>query len=105
PHTRENIQRSAIELNHRAGLKIYYWRTKDKEEIDFLIELPHGKHIFLEAKVTPAQIPEVQKSSELKKVFKGKIPSLWQVHQRKTAPIGQHLPITELADLLRKQLI
>ncbi len=39
--------------NSGAPLKIYYVRSKEKVEIDLLIELPDNKFIAAEVKVTP----------------------------------------------------
>lgn len=55
-HIIENIAYSEISrfiTNEMIDAKIYYLRTKEKVEIDFLIELPNKKYITAEVKTSP----------------------------------------------------
>lgn len=61
--------------NHAANWNVFAWRTKDGEEVDFIIEKPNGDVLALEAKlgihsVSPIVIPKsVQKQfPRLKKI-------------------------------------
>lgn len=51
-------------------MHMYYWRSRDGEEIDFLIQKDPQHFIFTEAKVSPIKVREPWGLPEVKKVFK-----------------------------------
>ncbi|HCU23782.1 MAG TPA: hypothetical protein DF383_02095, partial [Deltaproteobacteria bacterium] len=53
----------------RKDWSIYYWRTKDGEEIDFLIEGPQNKILILEAKYAVQSPPRVGIPASFRKIF------------------------------------
>lgn len=58
-HLVENLVFSEISRffsNQLIEPKIYFLRTKEKVEIDFLIELPNKKFVAIEVKVTPCDL-------------------------------------------------
>lgn len=66
--------------NYHLDWECYHWRSRDGEEVDFLLEHRLGRRYFLEVKVTAktnylTQMPRVQ-GPEVIKVFKDKVPPL-----------------------------
>ena len=62
-HLIENLvytELSRFFINRFLEPKIYYLRTKEKEEIDFLIELPNKKFVAIEVKTTPRDFTRQQ---------------------------------------------
>lgn len=56
--------------NHQLNLEIFHWRSRDGEEIDFILERPNNQFLFIEAKVSapkrgvPNYFPEMEKVLE-----------------------------------------
>ena len=62
-HFFENIVYSEIHrffINHLLPAKIYHLRTKEKVEVDFLVELPNQCFVAIEAKMTPSDFTDKQ---------------------------------------------
>ncbi len=99
-HLFENLVFSEIyklNLNYQLGYKIYHWRTKEKEEIDFLIEWNPQKFLFIEAKVSTQKIKDLNSSATVKKVFGTKIPPVIQCHQEGSRILSNNIPISLLS--------
>jgi predicted AAA+ superfamily ATPase len=91
--------------NHRLDWKIWHWRSRDGEEIDFLLQLGPQQMVFVEAKVSPQKSPQHTKYSEVKKVFKESIPDLLVCYQEGERVLNNQVPIRRLGDtLLQRQL-
>lgn len=89
-----------LNLNHQIGFKIYHWRTKDKEEVDFLIEINPQKFLFIEAKVSAQSMNNILEYPSIRKVFKGAEIEYIQCHQEGTRILGKKVPIALLAQFL-----
>ncbi|MGB9612854.1 MAG: DUF4143 domain-containing protein, partial [Candidatus Margulisiibacteriota bacterium] len=50
------------ELARKVGNRIRYWRTKDKSEVDFVLECPDGKIVPIEVKAQKLKRPEISRS-------------------------------------------
>ena len=59
-------------INFSKDWQIFHWRSRDGEEIDFLIQLENKEFLFIEAKVNRQNIGSHENYSEVKKVFKNK---------------------------------
>jgi predicted AAA+ superfamily ATPase len=85
-----------LNINFDLGWQIYHWRSKDGEEIDFLIQKDPLHYLFIEAKVSPVSIKPPEIFPEVKKVFKSKVPSLIVCHQEGTEVLSHHVPVALL---------
>lgn len=100
----ENLVFSEIfktNLNYQLGWQIYHWRSRDGEEIDFLIQRKPNDFIFVEAKVSPATLRDHGSFPEVKKVFKENPPPLIVCHQEGERILKNHVPIKMLKDFLK----
>lgn len=86
--------------NFRQDWKIFHWRSRDGEEIDFYIQFPSGKSLFLEAKTARQDLSSHEKFTEVKKVFKDKVPPRYLVHMEGETILGNLIPIKKLRDFL-----
>lgn len=89
-----------MNMNHQCGWQIYHWRTKDKEEIDFLVQKSADEFVFIQAKVSPRKTRDVSTFSEVKRVFKNKIPKFILCHQEGERPLANQVPIAFLKETL-----
>lgn len=99
----ENLVYSEIyktNQNFGKNWQIYHWRSKDGEEIDFLIEWKPNHFLFLESKTSPSQISDISKYSEVKKVFQKRIPEYFICHQEGQRIFNRQIPIAFLRDFL-----
>lgn len=55
--------------NYRKNWRVYTWRTKDKEEIDFILELEPGKVILLDAKMAMQSAQPMSIPNSVRKTF------------------------------------
>lgn len=55
------IEISRFFSNRGESVKIYFLRSKEQDEIDFLIELPNNRYIAIEVKSTPIDMTNRQK--------------------------------------------
>lgn len=97
-HLFENLVYSEIykmNINFQYGFEIFHWRSKDNEEIDFLIKY-NQSYLFIEAKVSSQPIDDISQYPEVKKIFKNKIPKLLLCHQEGQHCLGQQVPIAFL---------
>ena len=90
-----------LKLNFFPNLQIFWWRTKEGKEIDFIVSHENSPPIFIEAKVSPRKIPALSSDREFVKVF-GKNPRpLILCHQEGDRTIGEQVPIAHLTDYLK----
>lgn len=102
-HLFENLVFSEIlklNLNFQLGIKIFHWRSRDGEEVDFLLQYGPQKYLFLESKVSYQKLTDISKFPEVKKVFKENIPDSYLCHQEVDRIINKNVPIQFLYDHL-----
>ncbi|MFZ4403065.1 MAG: ATP-binding protein [Pseudobdellovibrionaceae bacterium] len=102
-HLFENLVFSEIfkmNQNYQLGLDIYHWRSKDGEEVDFLIRFNINKFLFLEVKVSPQNAKSMEKNNEVKKVFKDNPPPLVVCFQEGDSGYPAQIPIANLKEYL-----
>lgn len=102
-HLFENLVFSEIykmNINHQYGFEIFHWRSKDGEEIDFLIR-HQNDNLFVEAKVSSRPIDHISQYREVKKVFKNKIPEILLCHQEGQHVLEQQVPIQFLSSKIK----
>ena len=102
-HLFENLVFSEIyklNINYQLGMKIFHWRSRDGEAVDFLLEMAPNYHVFIEAKVTPHLNLNISSYPQVKKVFKGSPPEVIQCHQNGDQILSQNVPISKLKDYL-----
>ncbi len=85
---------------NQLSWKIYHWRTRDGEEIDFLIDMGNTQFAFVEVKVTTQDPPDLVTYPEVCKVFKAKLPPIWLCHMHGERVTGRRVPIKYLRDTL-----
>jgi predicted AAA+ superfamily ATPase len=98
-HLFENLVFSEIykmNLNFQLNIEIFHWRSRDGEEVDFLLEFNQRDYLFIESKVSPSKIPELKKFPNILKVFKKKVPPYLQCHQEGEHILGPRIPISKL---------
>lgn len=89
-----------LNINYQLGLQIFHWRSRDGEEIDFLIQKDPKNSIFIEAKVSSVKIRNHATFPEVKKIFKTKAPELIICHQEGERFFNKHLPVAMLKSYL-----
>jgi hypothetical protein len=87
-------------INFSKDWQLYHWRSRDGEEIDFYLTLENGKSLFIEAKVNRQSLNSIDHYSEVKKVFKNKLPPRYLCHLDGDKIIGNSIPIKFLRDFL-----
>jgi predicted AAA+ superfamily ATPase len=87
-------------INFGLSWKIYYWRSRAGEEVDFLIEEDNGQFLFIEAKKSAQSLPQIHLYPELKKVFKSNIPDCILCHMEGDRVFNRKVPIAFLRDYL-----
>lgn len=86
--------------NFQLGWEIFYWRSKDGEEIDFLIQKNVNDYLFVESKVTANSTLNMDHFPLVRKVFAKKIPHTIICHQEGEHVLGQKVPIAHLRNFL-----
>ena len=104
-HLFENLVFSEIfklNMNYQLNWTIFHWRSKDGEEIDFLIQQDPQNFLFIEAKVSPNKSKDKKDYPEVKKVFKNNIPPLVFCHQEGERILERNVPLALLKEYLLK---
>lgn len=91
-----------LNLNYQLGFQIFHWRSRDQEEIDFLIQFSNKDFLFIEAKVSAQRPSSYVDFPEVKKIFKNDPPPIFIVHQEGERILNQNIPIAFLKDFLLK---
>jgi uncharacterized protein len=89
-----------MNINHQLGWQIHHWRSRDGEEIDFLLQMAPGQFLFIEAKVSASRSKSSTSLPEVRKVFKSAAPPLIVCHQEGAHILDQHVPISRLQEYL-----
>jgi predicted AAA+ superfamily ATPase len=98
-HLFENLVFSELfkmNLNYQLGWQIFHWRSRDGEEVDFLIQKDPQSFLFVEAKVSARKPRNLKHFAEIKKVFKEKCPEILVCHQEGEQSLGSMVPISLL---------
>lgn len=85
-----------MNINYQLGWKIYHWRSRDGEEMDFLIERSPTEFLLVEAKVSSQTLPDLSAFRELAKVFGSRLPPVILCHQEGDRAIASKVPIAFL---------
>ena len=93
-----------LNINYQMGFKIFHWRSREGEEVDFILEINPNEHLFVEAKVTPRPDIDISKYPQVKKIFKENVPEIIQCHQNGHQILDKNVPIAFLKNLLLKRL-
>jgi predicted AAA+ superfamily ATPase len=99
----ENLVFSEIyktNINYQLGWDIFHWRSRDGEEIDFLIQMDINRFLFIESKVSSTKIKEPMLFPEVKKVFQKKSIELIVCHQEGSHLLNKNVPISYLKKFL-----
>jgi predicted AAA+ superfamily ATPase len=102
-HLFENLVFSEIfkmNMNSQMGWQISHWRSRDGEEIDFIIQQENGQFLFIEAKVSPTKLKDLREFPEVRKVFNQKLPAMLRCHQVGEQVLDGKVPISLLKDFL-----
>jgi predicted AAA+ superfamily ATPase len=86
--------------NYQLGWQIYHWRSREGEEIDFLIQKNPNQFIFIEAKVSSIKVRDVSDLPEVRKVFQKNLPQLIVCHQEGEHILNQQVPLAQLKEFL-----
>jgi predicted AAA+ superfamily ATPase len=89
-----------ININYQLGWQIFHWRSRDGEEIDFLLQKGPNEFLFIEAKVSPVKVKEPMSLPEVKKIFKKLPPKLIICHQEGKNILDKHVPLAFLKKFL-----
>lgn len=89
-----------LNLNFNLGWQIFHWRSRDGEEIDFLIQKSSSEFIFIEAKVSPVTPMDHRDRPEVRKIFKLTPPKMLVCHQEGEHILGPRVPIAMLKTVL-----
>lgn len=91
-----------LNSNYQLGWQIFHWRSRDGEEVDFLVQAQPNVFLFIEAKVSATRIPDLSGFPELRKVFKGRMPDIILCHQEGGEVLGSNVPVARLKEFLIK---
>jgi predicted AAA+ superfamily ATPase len=86
--------------NYQLGWQVYHWRSREGEEIDFLIQINPNQFIFIEAKVSSIKVRDVSELPEVRKVFQKNLPQLIVCHQEGEHILNQQVPLAQLKEFL-----
>lgn len=86
--------------NFDLDWRFFHWRSRDGEEVDFLLEKGRGEFIFIEAKVTHQSLKDPRFYPEIRKVFGPHIPPITLCHLEGAIPDGKSIPVSKLRDFL-----
>ncbi|MBE8222194.1 MAG: ATP-binding protein [Bdellovibrionales bacterium] len=89
--------------NYGLDWKIFHWRTKDGEEVDFLLQTSPTNYLFLEAKVSHQSLNAIDQYREVKRVFSKNIPKVFLCHQEGSMVLKNNIPIKKLSEFLLKE--
>jgi predicted AAA+ superfamily ATPase len=90
-------------INFDLPVKIFHYRTRDGEEIDFLLEIAATKYLMIEVKKSPLA-KNSRRYPELRKIFKAHLPHMVTC-QMSDGPLTKDLvPIKELKNYILKFL-
>jgi len=87
-------------INHQLGWQLFHWRSRDGEEIDFVIQRNPGDYMFLEAKTSPPESGAHAKYPEFKKVFGQSRRPIYTCHQEGKHILPRTIPIAKLKEFL-----
>lgn len=89
--------------NFQLDWEIFHWRTKDQEEIDFLIQKGSNEFLFVESKISYQNPIELKNFPAVRKCFKNKeIPVLHCIMEGDHI-LNRNVPIALLSELLLSQ--
>lgn len=92
-------------VNYQLDWEIYHWRSKDQEEIDFLIQKSPSDFVFVESKVSYQKIMDLSHFPEVKKYFKTKkVPSINCIMDSDHV-LNSNVPIAFLKEYLLGELL
>jgi predicted AAA+ superfamily ATPase len=86
----------------RLPIKLHYWRTKEGEEIDLIVE-SSTKQIFIESKLAIQNVQKIDFSSGIRKVFSGKLEGYVVTPggtRQRLSEESEQLPIQQLGSVL-----
>lgn len=89
-----------LNKNLQLGWEVFHWRSRDGEEIDFLIQQDPKTFLFLEAKVSARKPRDLKALPEVKKVFRQRLPKIVVCHQEGEMLLNERVPIACLRDFL-----
>ncbi len=89
-----------LNINYQLGWQIYHWRSREGEEVDFLIQQNPNQFLFIEAKVSAIKVRDVSELPEVRKVFQNKLPQLIVCHQEGEHILNQQVPVALLKEFL-----
>jgi uncharacterized protein len=103
-HLFENLvfaEISKMNINFQLGWKIFHWRSREGEEIDFIIQKSPQNFLFIEAKVSASAFEDNYKNyPEVRKVFKQNPPPRFICHQEGDHVLAHKIPIAFLTKTL-----
>jgi uncharacterized protein len=86
------------QLNYQLDWQIFHWRTRDGEEVDFVVQTGPQKYVMIESKLGFKAAPDISKYSEVRKVFGERLPPTFNCHMEGSRVLNNNIPIA----LLRK---
>jgi predicted AAA+ superfamily ATPase len=90
--------------NYQKDWELYFWRTKEGEEIDFLLQTTHNEFLAIEVKLSIENQPRnLDYPSSFKKLFNPTKPLIIVTYGGQTLKLSENcvsIPIAELHDYL-----
>lgn len=86
--------------NYQLDWEIFHWRSKDKEEIDFLIQKGVNDFLFIEVKLSYKAPVDIRTYPEVRKVFKGTDIPFIQCHMDGAQILNNNVPLRFLTNYL-----
>lgn len=90
-------------LNYQLGWQVFHWRSRDGEEIDFVIQKNPDEYLFIEAKTSPGKTATPAKLPEFRKVFGDSPGTIYTCHQEGEHILPDKIPVAKLKEFLLSQ--
>lgn len=107
-HLFENLVFSEIfkfNQNFQLGWDIFHWRSREGDELDFLLRTGPQQFLFIEAKVTSQAPARLDQNNEVRKVFGKNAPPLVVCHQEGQDILADRIPLRMLKVFLEKRFL
>lgn len=89
-------------INNQKNWKIFHWRTRDNEEIDFIIQLENQSYLAIEAKVSPQTFLPIEKLPHFSKVIPAKkVIAKYVCHFEGDKIWNDQIPVSMLSEKLK----
>jgi predicted AAA+ superfamily ATPase len=92
-------------MNYQLDWEIFHWRSRDGEELDFVVQTGPGRCVIVESKLGFRLAPDLTVYPEVRKVFGRGLPPAFNCHMEGERVLAQNIPIASLRDFALKNWV